>query len=85
MHQRCAMQQLERCAGGLGRGRVILAAGSGNAMAKPRSDPRPPREHGITHGGGKPGWASRNLGTGDGIVEGPFDPTGDVHDGLPRQ
>ena len=40
MHQRSAMQQLDRGAGGLGRGRMVFAAGGGNAVAQPRPDPR---------------------------------------------
>ena len=44
MHQRGAMQQFERRAGGFGRGRMILAAGGGDAVTQPRPNPRAARE-----------------------------------------
>ena len=42
MHQRSAMQQFDRGAGGLGRGRMVLAAGRGHAVARAAAGPGRP-------------------------------------------
>jgi len=84
MHQRGAMQQLERGTRCLRRSRMILAAGGGNAVNQPRPYPGAPRKHRVAHRGSQPWRASRHLGQRNGFVEGPLDPTGDIHDRLPK-
>jgi hypothetical protein len=77
------MQQFEGCTGRLGRGRVILATGGGNAVNEPRPNTGTSGEYGIAHGCGKLRGTARDLGKRDRLVQCPLNSARDIHQQAP--
>ena len=79
VHQRGAMQQLDRGGGGVGDVRVVLAAGGGDASAR-RGRMRAPRgKHRVTHGGGQQRRTARLRRPGRGGFSSSLDSRHGVH------
>lgn len=83
MHERRAMQQLDRCARSIGRSRLIVAARTRNRMAQSGADARALGKHRSPQGGCEAGRTARLLSKTNRVNESALDPGRDVHVSLP--
>ena len=79
MHQRRAVQQLDRGGGGIGEGGVVVPAGMRDGEAEPRPDPRAAREDGVAHRLGQARRGAPHIGPVHRGREGPLDARYRVH------
>jgi hypothetical protein len=84
VHERGAVQQLQRHRGGVTQRGLVVAAGPRHGQAQPRPYTGAAREHGVSHGGGQQGRAAGRGGGRQGGLESLFDAGEGWHGRLRR-